>query len=284
MVYLGLISILMLILMLIVILMLMIPSILGIIYLLPKSIIKFLASKYDTIHFFIPNRSEIISTSSSDDITCVKNVLLTFDDVPYDEDSFSKLLDILRTFREKAIFFVISSQINESNSHLLVRAIKEGHCLSNHGVYNHYHCFRSYETVKYEIEACQNHIRQIYWNAQKEYPKLHFFRPGGGIMNSTIQQICSELNMIPLLGSVYPHDPHIRSTDMNLWYIQYHLEENDILILHDRIWTPVLLQKLLKWMHKNNFRTVDYVFLEFAFATDMQSKNKVNTWLNNTLI
>uniref|UniRef100_A0A6C0E853 NodB homology domain-containing protein n=1 Tax=viral metagenome TaxID=1070528 RepID=A0A6C0E853_9ZZZZ len=255
---------------------------LGIIYWLPKCIIRFIDRNTNFIHFFIPNNRS--SISSSDDFNCVKNILLTFDDVPYDQDSFRKILDLLRNFKQKAIFFVISSQINEDNYSLLIRAVQEGHCLSNHGMYNHYHCFRSYKTVKYEIETCQSKIKMIYYNAGREYPKKHFFRPGGGIMNKTIQNVCNELDMIPLLGSVYPHDPHVRSCDLNLWYIQYHLEDNDILILHDRVWTPILLEKLFEWMSNNNFRTVNYSFLESALLGYSENyKEIVKTWLNNII-
>jgi peptidoglycan/xylan/chitin deacetylase (PgdA/CDA1 family) len=217
----------------------------------------------DCIYFFIPHKTE--SSSSVNIGNTFKNVLLTFDDIPYQGDSFSKILDHLHEFNQKAVFFVIVSQINESNYSLLLRAVKEGHYLGNRGIYDHYHCFRSYNTVKYEIEECQKAIKKIYYDAGCMYPKIHFFRPGGEIVNLTIQKICSELNMILLLGSLYIHDHFVRSTDLNLWYIEYYLEDNDILSLHDGLRLPVLVHKLLLWMSKNYVRTADYASIEFAF-------------------
>ena len=58
------------------------------------------------------------------------------------------------------------------------------------------------------------------------------------------------------LGSVYPNDPIVRSSFINYWYLRTHIQGGDIVILHDRKWTPNMLTMLLKYMKDNNLVSV----------------------------
>ena len=61
--------------------------------------------------------------------------VLTFDDGPHPVRT-PKVLDQLKKFNVKAIFFVITSQINDSNFHIIKRMLDEGHLVGSHGKFH----------------------------------------------------------------------------------------------------------------------------------------------------
>jgi len=248
------------------ILLYLVIAIIALIYWLPRLFINWVDSKYEWTHFYIPDR---VQSPPSWGARKTKPILLTFDDIPYDPlgESFQQILNVLDQYNHKAIFFVISSHVNHNNYKWLVRAVERGHCLANHGRTNAYHCFFGQSYLKSELEDCNSLIQQIYRDAHVLHPQINFYRPGGGIMNQTILNVCEELKMTPLLGSVYPHDPIFRFSWLNIWYIKQHLEENDIIILHDRSWTPELLSELFEWFSETDFEPISYGYLENAFES-----------------
>lgn len=60
---------------------------------------------------------------------------LTFDDGPHPTRT-AKVLDVLKKYDVKAIFFVLTSQINEQTFPLIKRMLDEGHLVGSHG-YTH---------------------------------------------------------------------------------------------------------------------------------------------------
>ena len=58
---------------------------------------------------------------------------LTFDDGPHPTRT-AKILDVLKKHDVKATFFVLTSQINDSNAHIIKRMLDEGHIVGSHGV------------------------------------------------------------------------------------------------------------------------------------------------------
>ncbi len=57
---------------------------------------------------------------------------LTFDDGPHPTQT-AQLLDILKKHNAKVTFFVLTSQINDGNAHLIKRMLDEGHVVGSHG-------------------------------------------------------------------------------------------------------------------------------------------------------
>lgn len=190
-------------------------------------IAQYLLSNYDII--FKNTRNQII---------------LTIDDVPYETGDFEKILNVLNMYNCKATFFVISGLVNQSNRQLLVKAIKTGHHLANHGVHNAMHALFYYESLHDEIEPCQQLINELYEEAGVKLPKLKYFRPGVGIVTSAIDRYCKNNNYRIVLGTNYCSDPKVSNVWINEYYIKCHLKPNDIIILHDRKWTPELLERL----------------------------------------
>ena len=57
---------------------------------------------------------------------------LTFDDGPHSTRT-AKMLDVLKKHNVKAIFFVLTSQIDNSTFPLIKRMLDEGHLVGSHG-------------------------------------------------------------------------------------------------------------------------------------------------------
>lgn len=174
-----------------------------------------------------------------------KDIVLTIDDAPYRSETFAAILRVLDQHYTKATFFVISSQINEMNKPMLIQAVQRGHHLANHGQIDRKHANLSHSELSLEIRHCERAIADIYKAAKKPLPHLKYYRPGCGMVNSTIDQYARENGYTIVLGTNYPNDPYISSTLINKWYIMNHLKAHDIIILHDRAWTPALLEVLL---------------------------------------
>jgi len=186
--------------------------------------------------------------------------MITIDDAPYYSrlfgSSFEDILNVLEKYDMKVIFFVISTQVNDQNRELLIRALKEGHRLENHGRVDKRHSSLSRDDLIYEIDECDKLLNGLYKEAKVQRPENKLYRPGCGTFNEMMLGICRWKKYQMILGNTYPHDPFVISPIINYLYIKYHLEENDIVIIHDRAWTPALLERLGPYLKSNNFRTV----------------------------
>jgi len=186
-----------------------------------------------------------------------KKLSLTFDDAPYNGmNSLKCIVDVLDKTQMKGTFFVISDQINDDSKKLLVEMVKNGHQLGNHGANNIMHYQLPIESLREEITNCDKIIKSIYDDAGISYPARMLYRPGCGAFHRSMLNICKELNYTLTLGSVYPNDPVIRSSYINYHYLKHHIEPGDIVILHDRDWTPDALKLLLEYMESDKIKSV----------------------------
>jgi len=195
----------------------------------------------------ILNKYKIIWNIRTSDL-CVKDkVYLTIDDVP-SNNSFEEILDVLDNHEVKATFFIISSQITDLNKSLLIRAVKSGHHLANHGKLNKMHAlYRQYELIN-ELISCELAIENIYTEAKVELPKIKYFRPGCGLVNRLIETTCMDLGYEIVLGSVYPSDTKLPFPNLLGWFIRNKTKYGDIIILHDRPHTPSTLAKFIPYL------------------------------------
>jgi len=190
-------------------------------------------------------------------------IILTIDDIPYDDKNFEIILNILNKYNCKATFFVISSLVTNKNKNLLLNAIKSGHHLANHGIHNVMHARYNYSELEYEIETCQKKINELYIEANIKKPKIKYFRPGCGLVTNDMNKYCIDNNYKIVLGTNYCSDPHISNLWLNKFYIKQHLKDNDIIILHDRKWTPKLLEYLFNKKINNGLGITTYSMESF---------------------
>lgn len=193
-------------------------------------------------------------------------ICLTFDDVPYDRDSYLEIVNLLNRYGMKATFFVISDLIgnkgtsfhsnDEVNKDALAMMIKNGHQLANHGKTNSPHFLKSSDGIHQELDTCNSALKELYVKANVPFPKNKFYRPGCGFFNKTILDYCARNNYLVTLGSTYPNDPIISFSYLNFLYLKLHIEAGDVVILHDRSWTPATLRYLLPWLQQQGLTSV----------------------------
>lgn len=181
-------------------------------------------------------------------------IALTFDDAPY--GYHQEIIKLLDKFNMKGTFFVISDSINDRNKQVLIDAIKNGHQLGNHGKTNSMHALKTQKSLENEIDICDMKIKEIYDEAQIKVPTMMVYRPGCGLFNKKMLNMINSKNYTLALGSVYPNDPMFRSSLINYFYLIKHIENGDVVILHDRKWTIPLLEMLLPWLQKKSLVSV----------------------------
>jgi peptidoglycan/xylan/chitin deacetylase (PgdA/CDA1 family) len=188
----------------------------------------------------------------------IKTIALTFDDVPYyNTENLETIVSLLDKYNMKGTFFVISNYVtSEKARNILVKMVANGHQLGNHGKRNIMHLLLPKRYLQEEIGECDHLIREIYNLAGKKVPNKMVYRPGCGAFNQRLIDIAQSYGYTVTLGSVYPNDPIMRLPLINYYYIVSHLEGNDIVITHDRDWTPRMLEMLLGYMQRNAYKSV----------------------------
>ncbi len=130
---------------------------------------------------------------------CFTNqVLLTFDDGPHPETT-SAVLDRLKEYRAKAVFFVVGDRIHRAPE-MLLRILDEGHLLGNH---SHSHPLgKQLPLRKYmdDLRRCQDEIFEI----SGYLPKL--FRPPLGVVSFASMIAPKKLGLSSMLWSYSSED------------------------------------------------------------------------------
>lgn len=206
-------------------------------YWLPRPLISLGETLYPDIIWKLPHSDE-------------KQVLLSIDDLP--SAKTATLLATLARHNVRALLFVISGWVNDSNRHLLVQAVQQGHVLGNHGATDFMAAQLSFPAFTKELIDCDHLIDSIYKEAGVDRP-CKLYRPGCGFFSSGMLTILEIYDYQLVLGTVYPHDPLIRSAVLNDFFVRHKLQAGDIIILHDRPWTFPLLDKLLPWIKENGY-------------------------------
>lgn len=238
-------------------------------YYLRSSISLFVSLAVCFVIYWIPKKSILVLNyyypqviTNIPKIDGVKRIAITIDDAPYGK-SFKKILDVLRKHNAKASFFVISDYVKRYNfNNSLIDAINDGHELCNHGKTNTIHAIKSNGILRKELYECNKTLTQLYSSCNKTYTPA-FYRPGCGFFTSKMIRTVNDIYSKVVIGSVYPHDPEIRNSTLNFWYIKKHIADGDILILHDREWTVQTLELLLPWLKENDYECVT---LSVAFS------------------
>lgn len=179
------------------------------------------------VHF--QNQNVLKADSDSVMITNYKGKLaITFDDGP-SETMTPLLLDGLKERNVKATFFIMGKYAEE-NPEILKRMKQEGHLIGNH-TYHHVQLNKvSEQEFVEEIESTNRLITEI----TGERPQ--FLRPPFGAWDKKLEK---QVDMIPVLWDVDPLDWCKDDVDCIVRNVISHVEENDIILLHDRYSTSV---------------------------------------------
>lgn len=158
----------------------------------------------------------------------VKRVALTFDDGP-NPSTTPRLLDGLRERGVKATFFVIGKSA-DSNRDIIKTMYEDGHLIGNH---TNTHCNlaeMSCVEAQNEINLANSVIRDI-TGMDADYIRPPFGECG--------KQLDSELNMFKVMWDVDPRDWSVMNTKSVVNYIVSHVDDGDIILLHDIFDTSV---------------------------------------------
>lgn len=169
------------------------------------------------------HRSVEVDGESTVTAVCKGKIAITFDDGP-SATMTPQLLDGLKERGVHASFFLLGQYVSE-NPEIVKRMKEEGHLIGNH-TYNHVQLTKvSHEEFLYEIQSTNDLIEDI----TGETPQ--FIRPPFGAWRKSMEK---DINMIPVMWDVDPLDWCKEDVSCIVQNVVTHVEENDIILLHDR--------------------------------------------------
>jgi len=182
--------------------------------------------------------------------TSSKEVVLTFDDGPHPEYT-SELLDILKSKKIKATFFVIGENA-ERYPEIIKRIVAEGHTLGIHSFY-HKPSFTifSRQAVIDDLTRCKNIIEEI------SGTKINLFRPPYGVTNPNIAAAVKFLELKSVGWSIRSFDTTGKPEKRILKKVGKSLSPGAIILLHDRL--PIctsLVGNLLHLLDERGYKVV----------------------------
>lgn len=172
-------------------------------------------------------------------------VVLTFDD-GVDEIQTPKVLDVLKKYDAKAIFFIIGEKA-EKYPHLVQRIVSEGHKIGIHS-YTHKPIFPilAYDNMHKEVWETKEILEKITGET------VDLFRPPFGVTNPNVGKVVEELNLKTIGWNIRSLDTNMSQDRLQVAErVSQKLTGKDIILLHDdRQGSEILLEALLKNIEK----------------------------------
>lgn len=180
-----------------------------------------------------------------------KMIALTIDDGP--SPSTAKIQAVLDAHGAKATFFEMGASIDrhDPDGTQLRRLTAAGHELANHGYHNWPAALTPGATLAAEIDETTRRIRQHVPTAA-----VRWYRPSHAWLWTGTIATAGRAHLDIALGSNYPHDAHISNVTLNRWFVETRAQPGDVIVLHDRPWTPALLAELLPALRQRGFDVV----------------------------
>ena len=153
-------------------------------------------------------------------------VMLTFDDGPH-PDITPKILDILKSKKIRATFFVLGIKVAE-NQQILKRIVDEGHEVAAHG-WNHNAITK---ITHAHLVNNLNQTKNAIYAATMKTPVI--YRPPFGLSNADINTyITKEQKMKVILWSIDSQDWEIKDPTIIAKNIIDKTEPGDVILCHD---------------------------------------------------
>jgi peptidoglycan/xylan/chitin deacetylase (PgdA/CDA1 family) len=150
---------------------------------------------------------------------------VTFDDGPY-PTATGRILDVLARFGARATFFMLGGHVRR-HPDLARRVVAEGHEAGVHGDSHWPMPFLLPGAMRREVLRCAASIEEATGSAPR------FYRPPFGFMTPGQARFVRNLGYEPVLGDVYPEDPHLPGVERIVARVMPRLRDGSILILHD---------------------------------------------------
>jgi peptidoglycan/xylan/chitin deacetylase (PgdA/CDA1 family) len=179
------------------------------------------------------------------------SVLFTFDDGPHPEGTRA-VLEVLRRFSARAVFFVVGSRVSRAPE-LLRRILSEGHALGNHSYAHPLTRQLGLWACRRDIEQCQALTESL----TGVRPTL--FRPPLGRLSIANLVAPRLAGLTPIMWSVDADDWRLRHTAEvpaaaeRLLRLLAHRPLHDIVLMHDeRVLTAQVLELVLPRLVERN--------------------------------
>lgn len=167
-----------------------------------------------------------------------KTIMLTFDDGPHNPNT-TRVLEVLKKYEVKALFFVVGKNIKDNES-ILKQIVNEGHHIGNHS-FSHDYWIDVWPTkkVKEDLEACQALIETY-------QPNTKLFRPPYGVTNPNIASAVKKIHLQSIGWNMRSYDTSIKDVQKIKQRVLSQLKPGAIILLHDRLdFMPELLEELI---------------------------------------
>lgn len=157
--------------------------------------------------------------------TTKKNIALTFDDAP-DENNTYHLLDILKEHHVKAAFFMIGGTMVDTNITVVKRTFDEGHLVLNH-TFNHPRLIDLNESgITYQLDHAATRMESI----TGHYPLL--YRPPYGSINPLVLDTLNAQGLTTILWSLDSLDWTLKDPDAVVKNVLSNIRNGDIILMH----------------------------------------------------
>lgn len=179
-----------------------------------------------------------------------KTICITFDDGP-DPAHTVQILNILKEFNAKAVFFVIGHKIH-GNEHILNQIRAEGHLIGNHS-YSHSNLFPMKSTGQIVEEL--NQTSALIHKTTGLFPQT--FRPPFGVTNPHIGRAIKQLTWNTLGWNIRSLDTKRRSPEVTLKRVTKQCRPGSVVLFHDNIpETLQVLQQFLVFLNNHNYKII----------------------------
>jgi peptidoglycan-N-acetylglucosamine deacetylase len=194
-------------------------------------------------------------------------VALTIDDGPDDLDTHhprttQQILQVLSQYDAHATFFLIGSRITAQNQSLIAEMIEQGNEVGNHLWKDEPSIMLPLSTFESELLQTQAKILEAA-QTQGKSAQVHWLRPGGGMANRAMIEVAQKYRYQVALGSIWPYDTLIPSSQFASQQILSNVRPGAIIILHDHgdngEWgkrTAKTLEKVLPELQRRGFKVV----------------------------
>jgi peptidoglycan/xylan/chitin deacetylase (PgdA/CDA1 family) len=150
---------------------------------------------------------------------------LTFDDGPSPRWT-PRVLDVLARHRARATFFLLAGRIRR-HPDIVRRLLEEGHEPALHGSHHWPPLVLPRWELRAEIRRCAAALASV------DSRRPRFYRPPFGFMLPSQARFVRTMGYEPVLGDVYPEDPHRPGTDRIVARVMRRLDAGSVVILHD---------------------------------------------------
>lgn len=150
---------------------------------------------------------------------------VTFDDGP-NPAATGRVLEVLARHGARATFFMLGKSVRKHRE-LARRVVVEGHEAAVHGDSHWPLPMLLPWVIRDQIRRCGASIEDATGVAPR------FYRPPFGYMSPGQARFVRGLGFEPVLGDVYPEDPHNPGVDRIVARVLARLQDGSILILHD---------------------------------------------------